>query len=1063
MNPKQALTFIFILCSLSLFSQTVQVTVLNGSEIRCKQDSIVEIEITPNPGLILDSIILYWEGGPDFVTIYPGEPLILEHTYPVSQFEAACAYGEGCLPGTNDGFCFQLAILVFYNDGPNENVQKTLTFQFPPRDGNGIIISPTTICAGETVSLESGICPSNDIDMSFWWEIENSSGGLDTSDQESTNQPYLISGTYYVTLTTENTCGINSITDTVEVLDPPQAQALLDSGYVLPPGPPPPNDSLYTICLNGGGIVKLNGEASPFATTYEWNVSPGSQGTDWNWVEGQNGPIGRLDFDAVGIYTITLTVDNACGQSNSASFIVEVLDGQSLILNDQPDACMSLNYQPSPLIDGAIYSINDNIIANEDFPLTLEAGHYIVTAELPDLGCGPQMRTDSFNVVNEQHVDIGIVDTTICSGSDPINIVVTPNLPTGGCKANEIPLSECVFNPADLPGDSFLITYSGECIVSDTGIINVIQTSDLSILLPSFTFCETDTNVFLSTNFPGGIWSGNGVVGAETGEFSPSLAGGGVHTITYEYDFITELGDTCSASTNEVVEIFPELSVSFQVDSCYGTTIAFDTILTSIGFSSITWHFGDGDSSNELNPIHTYDSSGIYSVGVEIEQNGGCSTSYQEEVNIEDLPVAQFSINQNVSCSLLLVDFINEAYIEGLEYFWDFGNDSTSTEPIPGSIEYWALDKDTTYSVRLTVSNGTCESVYEHEIEVAAALLQPDPPLTHSIIMRQDVSCYDGADARLQVVGMGGISPYQYTWPNGETSSTVENLTAGIYSVTITDAGNCEYVENIIVNQPEPLQAEFIVEEPKCFGDSGQIIVNNVWGGTPAQFPPHYFVSLSPDFDTLASIYQGLPTGTYLFYFKDVNGCIDSSQVQLGEPSDWDVHFDPDTIEILKGETILLEPEISAPGATFYWNPSGDFIDSSSLYVEVMPFQATIYTLDAVIGNCAKEANIQIFVDDSISVYIPNAFTPNNDGINDYFTVFSNFPAIKGIQTFTVVNKWGQTAFLKENIPVNLESEGWDGTFNGEPLPADNYAYHLVVECVDGNELKYDGVVKLIR
>ena len=93
--------------------------------------------------------------------------------------------------------------------------------------------------------------------------------------------------------------------------------------------------------------------------------------------------------------------------------------------------------------------------------------------------------------------------------------------------------------------------------------------------------------------------------------------------------------------------------------------------------------------------------------------------------------------------------------------------------------------------------------------------------------------------------------------------------------------------------------------------------------------------------------------------------------------------------------------------------------------------------------------------------FIPNTFSPNGDGSNDVF-----YPRGTGLiraKTFRIFNRWGEMVFEKHDMPVNTSSAGWDGTWKGKKANADVYIYQLEIYCQNGELIKYNGNIALIR
>jgi gliding motility-associated-like protein len=112
--------------------------------------------------------------------------------------------------------------------------------------------------------------------------------------------------------------------------------------------------------------------------------------------------------------------------------------------------------------------------------------------------------------------------------------------------------------------------------------------------------------------------------------------------------------------------------------------------------------------------------------------------------------------------------------------------------------------------------------------------------------------------------------------------------------------------------------------------------------------------------------------------------------------------------------------------------------------------------------GCTATASIVInLLCNEDAIYVPSGFTPNHDGHNDRF-----YPMGKGIRNinhFSVYDRWGRPVYSRDNIPINAEDYGWDGTCNGRDMPPGAYVYLLEVVCETGEVFKAHGLVTLIR
>jgi gliding motility-associated-like protein len=127
------------------------------------------------------------------------------------------------------------------------------------------------------------------------------------------------------------------------------------------------------------------------------------------------------------------------------------------------------------------------------------------------------------------------------------------------------------------------------------------------------------------------------------------------------------------------------------------------------------------------------------------------------------------------------------------------------------------------------------------------------------------------------------------------------------------------------------------------------------------------------------------------------------------------------------------------------------------------PFETTTYTLSVVnMDGCAGESQVQVFVRRDLKVYAPNAFSPNGDGINDVFTLYSG-TGVSKIRRLLVFDRWGEMIFEYYNFPLNDYAFGWDGTFNSEELNPAVFVWFAEVEMVDGTVEILEGDVMLLR
>jgi len=161
-----------------------------------------------------------------------------------------------------------------------------------------------------------------------------------------------------------------------------------------------------------------------------------------------------------------------------------------------------------------------------------------------------------------------------------------------------------------------------------------------------------------------------------------------------------------------------------------------------------------------------------------------------------------------------------------------------------------------------------------------------------------------------------------------------------------------------------------------------------------------------------------------------------------------------DYTTVCPGESILLDPSLAS--ATYLWQDGST--DSTYLVTKAGSYSVM---MEHFCGD--KKININIGFDPScIDVYIPNAFSPNDDGRNDSFVILGGSD-ITVINQFTVTDRWGTILFHQNNFPANDENFAWNGKFKGEHLSTGVYFYLAEITFRDGTSSIIKGNVTLFR
>jgi len=351
---------------------------------------------------------------------------------------------------------------------------------------------------------------------------------------------------------------------------------------------------------------------------------------------------------------------------------------------------------------------------------------------------------------------------------------------------------------------------------------------------------------------------------------------------------------------------------------------------------------------------------------------------------------------------------------------------------------------------------------------VTTTITWSPPPilsLTASDFNGFGVSCEGAADGWVQA-SASGVSPISYSWQNSQAQPLLEGLAPSQYAVTVTDGNGCTVDASIDLVGPETLMLSLAVTGLDCFDNSSGGTFATATGGVPP-----YAYRLRPAGNTGGSFqtsgsFGGLGAGAYEVSVLDANGCSASELVAINAPVPLSVELGEDiTIEL--GEGTSLGALASVPWDSLVqvdWSGIGNVECQTCPGQQVYPLVTTAYSVTVVDGQgCLASDGLTVYVDRTKSVYVPNAFSPNGDGINDLLTVFAKPGQVERIRSFQVFDRWGESVYRYFDFQPNDPAAGWDGAHRGQPLDAAVFVWFAEVDFVDGTSALLKGDVVLVR
>lgn len=214
-----------------------------------------------------------------------------------------------------------------------------------------------------------------------------------------------------------------------------------------------------------------------------------------------------------------------------------------------------------------------------------------------------------------------------------------------------------------------------------------------------------------------------------------------------------------------------------------------------------------------------------------------------------------------------------------------------------------------------------------------------------------------------------------------------------------------------------------------------------------------------------SATFEGLSPGSYAVRITDRFGCVLEDTVTIDSPVPIAVTVDgPESIEL--GDEAIIYAEVNQPVDAAAWSLPFEFecLDTDCQTIQLFPIStSTIIYEVSQIGGCAGIDSIQLAVEEVRRVYLPTAFSPNNDGRNDTFRPFVVTPNVQTVASFQVFDRWGGLVYERSDYLPQSTSDGWDGTARGEKLDVGQYTYVAKVLFIDGLVKEYSGSVRLIR
>lgn len=309
--------------------------------------------------------------------------------------------------------------------------------------------------------------------------------------------------------------------------------------------------------------------------------------------------------------------------------------------------------------------------------------------------------------------------------------------------------------------------------------------------------------------------------------------------------------------------------------------------------------------------------------------------------------------------------------------------------------------------------------------------------------------------------------PGTYVWTrNGMIISDQLEFFAdgvGTYVLTATYPDGCVATDSLVITSSDEIpaitQIEIIPE--RCEGENnGRIIIEEISGG---QSPYNY--ALNGQEVNTAGFFTRLEPGDYTVLVTDANGCQTDTLITIESGPDLKI-TEPLYLEIMQGDSGMIQVEVSVPETelrSIQWTPPEQLTCDSCLTTGITAENSQNYILEVIHENgCIVSTSVYVLARQDLDVFIPNVFSPNGDGTNDFFTLFAG-PRVVEVESMIIFDRWGENVFTATNFAPNDPNFGWDGNLDGEPMNPQVFVYSISLLLRDGTKETFKGDFVLMR
>jgi gliding motility-associated-like protein len=908
--------------------------------------------------------------------------------------------------------------------------------------------STTSICKGDSLTLEPFNYNSRNI-VYYLWKYNNKTDTA-RNPKISINK----AGLYSITLITTNTLGCR---DTITKIN-----------YITVNGPTANFGAINkSACYNNMPIINFNDssltDGRNAIVTWTWNFGDGVTQTF-------NTPPFSHYYSNPGFYNVSLKITDAFGCSDTIKKTnhVYISDPKASFFSPDTLSCKNslvrfINTSQGPSIR-SIWDFGDGAtgIVNNTTHRYFANGVYDIKLTITDgYGCKDSVTLPTYINIDEPKALFTMSDSV---GTCPPLIVRFTNQSTyfkyfdwnfGDGTGSTLSNPEHYYNYPGTYYARLIVISPGGC--ADTLTKKIVVEGPTGILTYDKTdACKPADIQFkaITQNTSSFIWDYND---GETYLSTDSIV---THTYSsmgvYVPRMILEDLQGCKVPIigKDTIRIFGvdaafNASKTLLCDS--GLVIFSDNSIANDQITLYQWEFGDGNTSNQKNPEHTYSAAGIYAVQLITTTVFGCTDTSKQITDIKVVHSPQVLLKgDSGACTPANITVFGEDLLSDtttLTWLWDFGNGTSSDLQNPPAITY---PEEGDYTISMTVTNSSGCITTRTKTVTAYPLPKTDAGLNTTICENQTTT--------LEATGAS-----TYTWsPTPALSCTDCAITMAapatdmMFYVTGKTNFGCEATDSVFVRVKHPFVMQVGPGDTLCKGESFKLFAGDAenYEWSPA-------IGLDNAF-TKNPVARPQQTTNYRVIGYDSMRCFyDTGYVQV-------VVYPVPIADAGKDVTISVGTNTQlnatvADASNYQWRPAVGLSCVTCPNPVATPKQTTTYKLTAVNqGGCVTTDEVTIYVVcNNGNVYFPNTFSPNGDGNNDLF--YPRGTGLYNIKSMRVFNRWGETLFEQRNFTANDATKAWNGNYKGQPVPNDVYVYTVEIVCENQQVLLYSGNIAIIR